>query len=269
MLCSTLEKCESAYAKQRIERLEHSTTTSLHLNMNLLTFILFALLATFASAESHQNHTGSDHSRQKRFLLFPRAAPARHQLVAGFGIPVDVTLESITVGYVFKAVYLLPWNSSHWVPQFLRRDEDLLFQQQQQQQRNFVELSNNQQYDTTYENNTREADRSRWTVYKMLEAIVNQKGYDGRNCLLRTICEAAEAKFSHTSGILGELLHILFTPSTTNEVVEDLDHEKYRQAEKLVIQHSPRFGRSICSDVFAECPFSFLDVFTGVTNLGF
>uniref|UniRef100_A0A2M4D0B3 Putative secreted protein n=1 Tax=Anopheles darlingi TaxID=43151 RepID=A0A2M4D0B3_ANODA len=66
---------------------------------------------------------GSTLSRQKRFLIFPRANPGRLQLIGGFGIPVDIQLESITVGYVIKTVYYLPWNSSHLIPPFLDRHE--------------------------------------------------------------------------------------------------------------------------------------------------
>ncbi|XP_058817543.1 uncharacterized protein LOC131680848 [Topomyia yanbarensis] len=210
--------------------------------------------------------------RQKRALLFPRGNPTRHQLVAGFGIPVDIVLESINVGYVFKAVYFLPWNSSHWIPQFLRRDEELLFQptlEEAQQQRNFVEIRNgNDAGEELHQKPDNWVDRARWVIYQALEAIADHKGFSGRSCLLRTICEAAEAKFTHSSGILGELLHILFTPSTTNEPIEDNElHNEYRNAETLAQQTSPRYGRSICSDMYRECPLSLLDMFTGVKKM--
>ncbi|XP_065079706.1 uncharacterized protein LOC135702575 [Ochlerotatus camptorhynchus] len=100
--------------------------------------------------------------------------------------------------------------------------------------------------------------------------LILRKGYNGRSCLLRTICEAAEAKFSHSSGVLGELLHILFTPSTTDEsTAEELDpnHEEYKRAETLAYRNSPRrrfAGSSVCSDMYAECPFSLLDLFSGI-----
>lgn len=100
------------------------------------------------------------------------------------------------------------------------------------------------------------------------------KGFNGRSCLLRTICEAAEAKFSHSSGIIGELLHILLTPSTTPEEPapegkEDIHvpHEEYKRAELVASRSSPRTrfaGSSVCSDMYAECPFSLLDLFSGI-----
>lgn len=36
------------------------------------------------------------------------------QLIAGVGLPVDLEVESLTVGYVFKAEYFLPVNASQW-----------------------------------------------------------------------------------------------------------------------------------------------------------
>ncbi|XP_055605719.1 uncharacterized protein LOC129753897 [Uranotaenia lowii] len=250
-------------------------------------FLILPLLAS-PDRENSTTHQPESLSRQKRFLIFPRGNPTRHQLVAGFGIPVDLVLESITVGYVFKAVYFLPYNETHLIPPFLNRDEANLEPPAIQlgQWRNFVERPPapeeevGQQSEDEGENESARAsstDGSRWSFYKMLEAIGDQKGYNGRSCLLRTICEAAEARFSHSNGILGELLHILFTPSTSADhrgrfkrddtTEEDPLHREYRRAELLAHQHSGRSpDTSICSDMFADCPFSLLGLFSEVTK---
>lgn len=54
-------------------------------------------------------------------------------------------------------------------------------------------------------------ERSRWTTYKALEQIGAIYGSGGRECVLRSICEAASAEFTHTGGVFAELLHIIFT----------------------------------------------------------
>lgn len=36
-------------------------------------------------------------------------------------------------------------------------------------------------------------------------------GYPGKDCLLRTICEAAATPIHEISGVLGEMIHILLT----------------------------------------------------------
>ncbi|XP_019540352.3 uncharacterized protein LOC109411277 [Aedes albopictus] len=250
------------------------------MNFLLISLLTITLLPSLVISQTDVEDPSQP--RQKRALIFPRGNPTRHQLVAGFGIPVDIVLESVTAGYVFKAVYFLPWNSSHWIPQFLRRDENLLFEPPEQvQRRNFVEVVEPEEpnrleleLEESAEPDEGWAGRSRWEIYRMLETIGDQKGYNGRSCLLRTICEAAEAKFSHSSGIIGELLHILLTPSTTPEEPapegkEDIHvpHEEYKRAELVASRSSPRTrfaGSSVCSDMYAECPFSLLDLFSGI-----
>lgn len=37
------------------------------------------------------------------------------QIIAGIGIPVDLELESVTIGYVFKCEYFLPENASNYL----------------------------------------------------------------------------------------------------------------------------------------------------------
>lgn len=52
---------------------------------------------------------------------------------------------------------------------------------------------------------------SRWLMYDGLGKLLESKGLQGRPCVLRGICEASETKFTHHSGVFGELLHIIFT----------------------------------------------------------
>lgn len=51
---------------------------------------------------------------------------------------------------------------------------------------------------------------SRWLMYDGLATLLESKKLQGRVCVLRGICEAAEINFSHHSGLFGELLHIIF-----------------------------------------------------------
>lgn len=52
---------------------------------------------------------------------------------------------------------------------------------------------------------------SRWLMYDGLGKLLSSKGLQGRPCVLRGICEAAESKFTHHSGLFGELFHIAFS----------------------------------------------------------
>uniref|UniRef100_A0A1B0DJ05 Endonuclease/exonuclease/phosphatase domain-containing protein n=1 Tax=Phlebotomus papatasi TaxID=29031 RepID=A0A1B0DJ05_PHLPP len=55
-------------------------------------------------------------------------------------------------------------------------------------------------------------------------------GHRGRACLLRAICEEAENPINEHNGVLGDVIHIILTPSTS--IREDL-HPEYYKAEDL------------------------------------
>lgn len=52
---------------------------------------------------------------------------------------------------------------------------------------------------------------SRWTVYRAMAALLDSKGFVGKACVLRAICESAVANFDHSNGMLGEFMHIIMT----------------------------------------------------------
>ncbi|CAK1542054.1 unnamed protein product [Leptosia nina] len=103
---------------------------------------------------------------------------------------------------------------------------------------------------------------NRWDLYKILEHMIERYGYTGRPCLLRTICEAAEVPFTYENGLLGEIGHILFTPSSTKDIISHHTDNEYHAAERL--------GRSVvraggsCESLFPECESSVLDTFTQI-----
>lgn len=50
------------------------------------------------------------------------------------------------------------------------------------------------------------------TVYLPFEAFLQEYGFDGRTCTLRSICEAAHSPFNHEdNGLLEEIAHSLLT----------------------------------------------------------
>ncbi|CRK96915.1 CLUMA_CG010326, isoform A [Clunio marinus] len=113
---------------------------------------------------------------------------------------------------------------------------------------------------------------SRWAVYDALSFMLESKGFNGRVCVLRAICESAEVEFSEH--LMGELFHVFFTcsniyskglqsinsPSTTAEAVSKLSDYDYIEAEKI--------GRTAtssgCDKVFHQCERSIMEIFTEV-----
>ncbi|XP_011554094.3 uncharacterized protein LOC105385414 [Plutella xylostella] len=100
---------------------------------------------------------------------------------------------------------------------------------------------------------------NRWDYYKILERMVERYGFTGRPCLLRTICEAASVPFTHESGLLAEIGHILFTPSATRDKLSEHSDNEYHAAERL-----GRDQGANCEALFPECEGSVLDTFTEI-----
>ncbi|XP_023936355.2 uncharacterized protein LOC112044668 [Bicyclus anynana] len=109
------------------------------------------------------------------------------------------------------------------------------------------------------EENSEPQRMNRWDFYKIIEHMIERYGYSGRPCLLRTICEAAEIPFTYQNGLLGEIGHILFTPSTTKDSLSHHSDNEFHAAERL--------GREVgadCESMFPDCESSILDTFTGI-----
>ncbi|XP_008553250.2 uncharacterized protein LOC103575299 [Microplitis demolitor] len=158
----------------------------------------------------------------------------RH-LIAGLGLPMDVDVSTI-IGYVIKFNYNLPFNASDLTEPYIR----------------YQRSTSNHQYPEGF--------TSRWEIYRMIESTL--VGFSsGRSCLLRVICEAAALPFSRSQGILPQLIHILLTPSSTNEKYIDNTDQEFHAAE-LEGKKNP----GDCHRIFSDCCENILDYFTDVIN---
>ncbi|KAF4519443.1 hypothetical protein B566_EDAN008670 [Ephemera danica] len=93
---------------------------------------------------------------------------------------------------------------------------------------------------------------TRRRVYATIERFMTQFGLNGQACLLRAICETSESSLRH-NGLFGDLLHIMFTPSSSKS--EDLP-DSYARAEEAGTR-----GQD-CSQVYPECTSGILQLFT-------
>ncbi|XP_045482075.1 uncharacterized protein LOC123686127 isoform X2 [Harmonia axyridis] len=78
-------------------------------------------------------------------------------------------------------------------------------------------------------------------------------GFPGYECLLRLICDTATHPINLTNGVLGDLLHVILTPSSSNET-ESL--EAYLEAERQGIENEN------CFIYEKNCSYSILDFVT-------
>ncbi|XP_037720248.1 uncharacterized protein LOC119553728 [Drosophila subpulchrella] len=156
--------------------------------------------------------SGEGHlKRLSRSLIFPPTSPTRVQFIGGIGIPVEgLHFESVTSGYVLKAEYYLPTNSTEITRVYLKpmaitgREED---------------------QDSTY------GALYRWIIYRGIEMVLENMGLPGRSCLLRLICEHAALPLNHESGLLGELLDIVLRPSSSVDQLGQSSDREYHTSE--------------------------------------
>ncbi|XP_051156460.1 uncharacterized protein LOC127278688 [Leptopilina boulardi] len=163
-------------------------------------------------------------SRKRRTLIYPK--PSTLLLIFGIGTPLQLGRESVIVGVFSKIIYNLPVNSTDFTEPGVH-------------------------YGRT--------GKSRWNIYKIVQKVMENYGFGGKECMLRAICEAAFAPFNLHYGLLGQLVQTFLTPSSTNEDYEEYEDREYHAAERLG-QH---LGEN-CHALYPECERSILDVFSNV-----
>ncbi|XP_050587496.1 uncharacterized protein LOC126920784 [Bombus affinis] len=169
--------------------------------------------------------------RSESVLLFPPRS--LFQFTTGVSVPISMNKRgSVVFSSAFQFNYKLPSNLSELEPTIIpaRQSRDLNLQD----------------------------------TYAAIENLLNRHGWqDGRECLLRTICELAETPFGRTrQDVLEEVIHLILTPSedvagTANSNHQSVD-QLYREAE--------RQGRSggDCILAYPDCIESPLETFTEI-----
>ncbi|XP_044256518.1 uncharacterized protein LOC123006250 [Tribolium madens] len=152
-----------------------------------------------------------------KFHFLPGTAMGLFMAIA---VPLDLPNKNAYLAYNFEANYPLPGNQTYFeYPPLIQRRID------------------------------------RKLIYTALETKMESNGYPGRACLLRTICEAAQHSTQYANGILGDIIHFVFTPSTSNNTGL---LSVYEEAEK---QGSTQ---SDCRKYNKNCTVSFLDLISWI-----
>ncbi|XP_046679077.1 uncharacterized protein LOC124366530 [Homalodisca vitripennis] len=177
--------------------------------------------------------------RHPRYLVWAPGLGNKLQIICGFGVPIDAPRTSLTYGLILKTNYILPNNATHFVDPYVA----------------FAR---------------RGVGASRWHLYKVAESLLSRLGLGGRSCLLRSVCEAAETPLEH-NGILGELLHVLLTPTSTQDEPIDATAREYYTAERQgrAMQHnlnSSSSSGSDCTSLYPDCETGLLDLVTTLVS---
>ncbi|XP_076258367.1 uncharacterized protein LOC143195258 [Rhynchophorus ferrugineus] len=184
--------------------------------------ILVLILATVACA-SQLNEAEEIKHRQKRYLLYPFSGTFK--TVYSFAIPWKLgPKQDMGVGWNFQFQYPLPYNTTAIT--------------------NFPTLSReNRNRRDTAENPV--SDRAMF--YEGIERLLDQNGINGRQCVLRSICECAESDFpSNDNSLLDQVLYVILTPNYKDGPDPYLD-EAYANA-----QRAGEYGVD-CQTAYTDC----------------
>uniref|UniRef100_A0A1B0CF04 Putative secreted protein n=1 Tax=Lutzomyia longipalpis TaxID=7200 RepID=A0A1B0CF04_LUTLO len=247
-----------------------------------------AIFATLANLRAIVGNTEVI-SREKR-LIYPVGADVG--VLVAIAVPLDLPQRSVFVSYNFEANYPPPTLASDIIPGPLKyfeipdyrgigRNNDASDAESQEignktiteesrsdrQMKDNVDEDESSTEGTTestekYTKNPHKRDVSeslltRKKIYKILESKLQNHGYRGRACLLRSICESAEGPIHELNGVIGDVFHIILTPSSS--VREDI-HEEYYRAEEL-----GRKGE--CSKYKKYCPQCILDYISDLMHI--
>ncbi|CAK9806968.1 hypothetical protein ANTPLA_LOCUS5102 [Anthophora plagiata] len=151
-------------------------------------YISIVLCLVWISVVSGVKNITHGVARHLRSIGFPEGSGMG--IFFALGVPIDIPNKSVLFSIYFEANYGLPgeWNSTNYL------DEPYL--------------------------KKRSLDRR--LAYDILTNKLENFGYSGESCLLKTICEIANYPITN-NGVLGNVLQILFTPSSSED--EDLPSE--------------------------------------------
>lgn len=207
---------------------------------SMYTLLSVFYLTTLALASGTANSSESLH-RLSRSLIFPATSPTRVQFIGGIGIPVeDLHFESVTSGYVLKTEYFLPTEAKEITHVYLNPQPITARKQEEQAKKEA-------HFGSVY----------RWVIYRGIEMVLQNMHLPGRGCLLRVICDHATHPLTHESGLLGELLHIVLTPSSSSD-----HYALHTDREYLTAERFGKRGGNCAASYGRKCPRSPLDIIT-------
>ncbi|CAH2004098.1 unnamed protein product [Acanthoscelides obtectus] len=153
------------------------------------------------------------------YFHFPGGSDAFMGLIATFAVPIELKAPGdVILSMILEANYNMPQNQTSFeYPPILGESE-------------------------------------RTIIYKMFERKIEEFGHPGKKCLERIICEAAQISTKST-GVLGDIVHILLTPTSSKE--ENLG--EYVKAEQDGLNEK-------CNSYYEDCQYSILGAISKIID---
>uniref|UniRef100_A0A1B0CSF0 Putative conserved secreted protein n=1 Tax=Lutzomyia longipalpis TaxID=7200 RepID=A0A1B0CSF0_LUTLO len=170
--------------------------------MKWLHLILYFLILMRSTHTTLNNTSAEVGERSKRYLIYPPAG-GLVKIIMGFSVPVVLAHKrSLGCAYNLQGQFRLP-NEIVWSPA------------------TFEGLSRKFKRNETPQGAM--VDETREFIYNILVRSKSINGKNGKDCLLRTICEVSQSPLNHHNGIFGEIIDTIFIPGTSR--VDECYHE--------------------------------------------
>ncbi|XP_062710763.1 uncharacterized protein LOC115260799 [Aedes albopictus] len=241
----------------------------------VITVMIVAMIASDSTGLSH-NDTATEmvsseaadhHQRSKRSLMFPYNAA--QGIIVAIALPLGIPDRNIFLSYNFEGNYNNPIQSNIFTEGFfnfiigdlgiplqspaifinraLNGDSEVVetptTTEQIEGETAPPTQSDRHPEDLLNAFANRSPNFTRKKAYRAIERHLKRTGLDGKKCLLRAICEAAETPLLEHNGIIGDVMHILLSPSSSAD--EGLPPEFYK-AEELGEQGQCQKYRKRC-----------------------
>ncbi|XP_052863501.1 uncharacterized protein LOC128270138 [Anopheles cruzii] len=166
-------------------------------------------------------------SRRKRFVVFPEGSSISVAVCMTIGIYGNPNYQMVS--------WALNWGIAYNLP-----NQTISFVQEMAEPKPMVQR------------------RNRRDLYQKLEVIMNNMGYDGRDCILRALCESSQYFGRKGNNMIAEMLRTLFSyPKSKVLSHEHSDHKLYDEA------HRKGKNMGACQSLYANCRFSLLELALG------
>ncbi|CAH1159910.1 unnamed protein product, partial [Phaedon cochleariae] len=189
---------------------------------------IFLVLSVINSISSVNNN----HHISKRYLLFSRYTEV--QFSTGLTVPLVLPRRSINFSLVAQANYAAPYNISNFQPLTISA-----------RNKPFIDIT-------------------RKTFYGYIIQFLDSYGLEGKECLLRSICEISEIPMHMAveETLLEKIVHFVFTPSLEFRQQNGTNGHKRSFTQELLLAERIGKEEGDCSDVYSDCIVSIVDLFT-------
>jgi len=174
----------------------------------------------------------------KRYLIFPTGSSFSVAVCMTIGIYGNPQYSIFSWGLNWGFAYNLPTNSSYFKKGGLK---GLAMERRSVETKPMMQRSN------------------RKDLYSRLEVLIQNMGYDGRECILRALCEAPQTFGKKGSHLVAEIIRTVFSfPKSKVLPFEHKDLITYDDAHR-----KGKRGATDCHSTYPNCGFSLIELALG------